>query len=207
MKATAQRPVDYQSGPRSAARNESSRVIRNSPFIGAQRRRLTGMFGGAMQRKGDDEEELLQGKFELTQRKGPEEEELQKKEVSLKPAQPQSRRPTRSGNTTGLPDGLKFGIETLSGVSLNDVKVHYNSAQPAQLNALAYAQGSDIHIAPGQEKHLPHEAWHVVQQAEGRVKPTTQMKGGVPVNDDAGLEHEADALGAKAMSLKRQVSR
>ena len=87
---------------------------------------------------------------------------------------------------------------------MDHVKVHYNSAQPAQLNALAYAQGSDIHVAPGQEKHLPHEAWHVVQQAEGRVKPTTQMKGGVPVNDDHGLEHEADVLGMKALSLKKR---
>jgi hypothetical protein len=50
-------------------------------------------------------------------------------------------------------------------MSMDHVKVHYNSSQPAQLNALAYAQGSDIHVAPGQEQHLPHEAWHVVQQA------------------------------------------
>lgn len=35
-----------------------------------------------------------------------------------------------------------------------------------------YSQGTDIHIGPGQEKHLPHEAWHVVQQKQGRVKPT-----------------------------------
>jgi hypothetical protein len=79
------------------------------------------------------------------------------------------------------------------------VKVHYNSSQPAQLNALAYAQGTDIHVAPGQEQHLPHEAWHVVQQAQGRVKPTMQMKDGVPVNDDVGLEREADVMGQKAL--------
>ena len=102
-------------------------------------------------------------------------------------------------NRTGLPDNLKTGIESLSGISMDPVKVHYNSAQPAQLNALAYAQGSDIHVAPGQEKHLPHEAWHVVQQAQGRVKPTMQMKDGVPVNDDLGLEREADEMGNKAM--------
>lgn len=76
---------------------------------------------------------------------------------------------------------------------------HYNSSQPAQLNAHAYAQGSEIHLAPGQEMHLPHEAWHVVQQAQGRVKPTAQMKGGVPVNDETGLEQEADAMGEKAL--------
>lgn len=110
----------------------------------------------------------------------------------------------RKENKTGMPDNLKSGIENLSGMSMDHVKVHYNSAQPAQLNALAYAQGSDIHIGPGQEKHLPHEAWHVVQQAQGRVKPTTQMKMGVPVNDDPGLEHEADVMGEKAFNSAGQ---
>lgn len=105
-------------------------------------------------------------------------------------------------NNTGLPDQLKSGIESLSGMSMDHVKVHYNSSQPALLNALAYAQGSDIHIGAGQEQHLPHEAWHVVQQAQGRVKPTMQMKDGVPVNDDVGLEHEADVMGAKALQMK-----
>lgn len=105
----------------------------------------------------------------------------------------------RKTNKTGLPDNLKSGIENLSGIALDDVKVHYNSSAPAQLNAHAYAQGTNIHVAPGQEKHLPHEAWHVVQQKQGRVKPTTQLKGKVNVNDDAGLEKEADVMGAKAM--------
>lgn len=78
-------------------------------------------------------------------------------------------------NKTGLPDQLKTGIENLSGYSMNDVKVHYNSSKPAQLNALAYADGNNIHIAPGQEKHLPHEGWHVVQQKQGRVQATLQL--------------------------------
>ena len=105
----------------------------------------------------------------------------------------------RKENSTGLPDNLKSGVENLSGMSLDDVKVHRNSDRPAQLNAHAYAQGSDIHLGPGQEKHLPHEAWHVVQQKQGRVKPTRQMKGKVNVNDDAGLEKEADIMGKKAL--------
>ncbi|MCE3604291.1 DUF4157 domain-containing protein [Massilia sp. P8910] len=103
-----------------------------------------------------------------------------------------------AANRSGLPDRLKAGVESLSGMSMDHVKVHYNSAQPAQLNAHAFAQGSDIHVAPGQERHLPHEAWHVVQQAQGRVRPTLQMKAGVAVNDDAGLEREADVMGARA---------
>ena len=104
-----------------------------------------------------------------------------------------------SRNLTGLPDDLKSGIENLSGFAMDDVRVHYNSDKPTQLHAHAYAQGTDIHIAPGQEHHLPHEAWHVVQQKQGRVRPTLQMKSGVQVNDDAGLEQEADAMGAKAL--------
>lgn len=104
-------------------------------------------------------------------------------------------------NKTGLPDQLKSGIEGLSGVAMDDVKVHYNSAKPAQLQAHAYAQGNQIHIASGQEKHLPHEAWHVVQQKQGRVKPTAQLKGKVNINDNVGLEKEANVMGAKAFNV------
>ena len=111
------------------------------------------------------------------------------------------QKPALPANRTGLPDRLKAGVEALSGVSLDHVKVHYNSAQPARLDALAFAQGSDIHLAPGQEKNLPHEAWHVVQQAQGRVRPTRQMKGGIAIDDSAGLEQEADRMGAKAAGL------
>jgi hypothetical protein len=107
----------------------------------------------------------------------------------------------RQENKTGMSDQLKSGVESLSGLSMNDVKVHYNSPKPAQLQAHAYAQGNQIHLGPGQEKHLPHEAWHVVQQKQGRVQPTIQMKEAVPVNDDAGLEHEADVMGAKAQQV------
>jgi hypothetical protein len=105
----------------------------------------------------------------------------------------------RKANNTGLPDNLKSGIENLSGHSMDDVKVHYNSSQPAQLNAHAYAQGNQIHVAPGQEKHVPHEAWHVVQQKQGRVRPTMQMKGKY-INDNRSLEVEADTMGMKAAS-------
>ncbi|WP_299605432.1 DUF4157 domain-containing protein [uncultured Aquimarina sp.] len=105
-------------------------------------------------------------------------------------------------NNTGLPDKLKSGIESLSGMDMSDTRVHYNSSKPAQLQAHAYAQGNQIHVAPGQEKHLPHEAWHVVQQKQGRVQPTMQMKGNVNINNDAGLEREADVMGAKALQMK-----
>lgn len=108
----------------------------------------------------------------------------------------------RGGNKTGLPDKLKVGIEHLSGLSMADVKVHYNSARPARLQALAYTQGTDIHVGPGQERHLPHEAWHAVQQKQGRVKPTTQANG-VSINANQTLEREANVMGAKTLQIGR----
>lgn len=159
---------------------------------------LQGKFG-AVQRLAPEEEELpLQGKFATAQREGLEEEEPLQGKFATSPVQREEEAP--APNRTGMPDNLKSGIENLSGHSLDDVQVHYNSDKPAQLNALAYAQGTDIHVAPGQEQHLPHEAWHVVQQKEGRVQPTLQMNEGVPVNDDVGLETEADVMGAKALN-------
>lgn len=104
-------------------------------------------------------------------------------------------------NETGLPDALKTGLENLSGLDMSDVKVHYQSDKPKQIGALAYAQGTDIHLGPGQEHHLPHEGWHVVQLMQGRVKPTVQMKSDIQINDEVSLEKEADQMGAQALRL------
>ena len=109
---------------------------------------------------------------------------------------------SRLVNNTGLPDNIKMGVEKLSGYSMDDVKVHYNSSKPAQLQAHAYAQGTDIHVGPGQEQHLPHEAWHVVQQKQGRVKPTKQLKAKESINDDKALETEAEDMGDNVMQGK-----
>lgn len=122
-------------------------------------------------------------------------EALAQQQLSNQIAQAQAK-----PNNTGMPDQLKSGIENLSGLAMDDVKVHYNSSKPASLQAHAYAQGTDIHLAPGQDQHLPHEAWHVAQQKQGRVQPTTQVNGAA-VNDDVGLEHEADVMGSKALQM------
>lgn len=109
-----------------------------------------------------------------------------------------ARQPADNRRSSGLPAQLKAGLERMSGFDLSDVRVHYHSDEPAAMNAHAYAQGNDIHLGPGQEKHLPHEGWHVVQQRQGRVKPTAQMKGEA-VNDSAELEQEADEMGEQAL--------
>ncbi|AOX00878.1 hypothetical protein BJP34_16770 [Moorena producens PAL-8-15-08-1] len=110
----------------------------------------------------------------------------------------------KAENKTGLPDRLKEGIESLSGFDLSGVRVNYNSPKPAQLNAHAYTQGQGIEVAPGQERHLPHEAWHVVQQKQGRVKPTMEVNG-VGVNDNQGLEREADVMGEQAVQMRSRA--
>lgn len=82
---------------------------------------------------------------------------------------------------------MKTQYENVSGLSFDDVRVHYNSSKPAQLQALAYTQGNQVFIGSGQRKHLGHELGHVVQQKQGRVLPSTWLQG-VAVNDDAILE-------------------
>lgn len=133
-----------------------------------------------------------------------EEKPVQKQDDATEKKHPQAKVTTHPGSQegdkeqpTGLPDRLKTGIEALSGIAMDDVKVHYNSPKPDRMKALAYTQGTDIYLAPGQEQHLPHEAWHVAQQKQGRVKPTVQTKG-VGVNDNPGLEQEATVMGQKA---------
>ncbi len=152
-----------------------------------------------VQRAEPEEEELLQGKFDKTAQRRPleEEEEPLQGKFSAGANAVQLQEETPPVNKTGMPDQLKAGIESLSGMNISDVRVHKNSSKPAQLNALAYAQGNDIHLGSGQEQHLPLEAWHVVQQRQGRVKPTMQMAGEM-VNDDVGLEKEADVMGGRA---------
>lgn len=94
-------------------------------------------------------------------------------------------------NLTGIPAQMKLDFEHRSGLSFDDVRVHYNSDKPARIGALAYTQGTQVHIGPGQEKHLRHELGHVVQQKTETIHPTIWSHG-VPINDDTMLEMDAD---------------
>lgn len=108
---------------------------------------------------------------------------------------------TETERSAGMPSRLEKGLEVLSGMDFSDVRVHYNSSRPAQFDALAYTRGKNIFLSPGQEHHLPHEGWHVVQQEQGRVKATTRERG-VSLNDDAALEREADVMGLRASRVE-----
>ena len=90
-------------------------------------------------------------------------------------------------NTQPVPEDLKHGAEQLGGMDLSDVQVHYNSDRPRRHDAMAFAQGNQIHLGKGQEDYLPHELWHVVQHKQGRA-------GG----NEHSLEQEANVMGRKA---------
>jgi hypothetical protein len=108
------------------------------------------------------------------------------------------------GGGAEIPEEVRGKMETAFGVDFSPVRIH-EGPHAETVGALAYTQGTDIHFAPGQydpqgrrgQELLGHELAHVVQQAEGRVAATTQAKG-LPVNDDQGLEREADDLGNRA---------
>lgn len=98
---------------------------------------------------------------------------------------------TNKPNLTGIPTQMKLDFERRSGLSFDDVRVHYNSDKPAQLQALAYTQGTQVYVGPGQERHLPHELGHVIQQ-KSRVVPPTLTVHGCRINTDTELEKEAN---------------
>lgn len=97
----------------------------------------------------------------------------------------------QSVNRTGIPTQMKLDFERRSGLSFDDVRVHYNSDKPARIGALAYTQGNQVHIGPGQERHLRHELGHVVQQKMKRITPNKSVSG-FPINNDPMLEMMAD---------------
>lgn len=182
----SERPSGVQSGPTSKAASTDQKTPGEQALHALQERaddspatQRIAQLQAAAPAQMMDEEEALQGKGLVTQRME-DEEALQGKGL----------------NANGLPSAMQAGMEQASGTDLSDVKVHYNSPEPAALQAHAYAQGTDIHLGPGQEQHLGHEAWHTVQQKQGQVQPTTDVAG-TPVNDSPSLEAEADRMGAK----------
>ena len=86
-----------------------------------------------------------------------------------------------------LPVNLRHNLEANHGVDLSDVKYHIGH-EATMLGANAFTTGTDIHLAPGNERHLPHEAWHVVQQIQGRVKPPVLAEGLVQVKEERRVE-------------------
>lgn len=103
-----------------------------------------------------------------------------------------------------MPVVVRSKMERAFGVDFSGVRI-FEGARAEALGARAYTQGTEIHFAPGEyrpesargQEILGHELAHVVQQSQGYVGQTTEMRG-VAVNADAGMETAADEMGAKA---------
>lgn len=119
----------------------------------------------------------------------------------------EERQRRQQPNLTGIPTQMKLDFEQRSGLSFDDVRVHYNSDKPRKIGALAYTQIPQVHIGPGQERHLRHELGHVVQQKQGIVRPTTYING-LPVNDSPSMERTADriASGITGQPVSEQIN-
>lgn len=107
----------------------------------------------------------------------------------------EERQRRQQPNLTGIPTQMKMDFEQRSGLSFDDVRVHYNSDKPKRIGALAYTQIPQVHIGPGQERHLRHELGHVVQQKQGIVRPDRESTLDTPINTDPLLERQADLWG------------
>jgi hypothetical protein len=164
-----------------------------------------------VQAKTENTHTAAQSKLPPVQTKQGKQAPIQSKEGQKPPIQAKQR-PVQRNQGSGSSGGgnvneaqVKANVSALTGTDVTSANVVYNSSQPAQLQAEATAQGNDVHLAPGKEKHLGHELTHVAQQKQGRVKPTVQANNGkVNINDDPRLEKEADDIGAQAMQMKTE---
>lgn len=64
-------------------------------------------------------------------------------------------------------DELHKEGQELSGDGMDDVLVDYNSSKPGQFSEDVDNEGNQVHLDLPQEHHVPHAAWHVVQQKQG----------------------------------------
>ncbi len=90
-------------------------------------------------------------------------------------------------------------METQLGADLSNVRIHEGHGATLK-GAKVYANGNDIHFAPGTydpyspsgSQTVAHELTQVVQQR----KPGVRLCG---ISADNSLEQEADSMGARAM--------
>ena len=109
-------------------------------------------------------------------------------------------------SNTHLPEEVQAKMENSFGQDFSEVNIHSNSSQATDIGAQAFAQGNDIHFAPGKydtnslsgQELLGHELTHVVQQNQGKTGPGNIHGKGLNINTDPALEKEADEMGKMA---------
>jgi hypothetical protein len=108
--------------------------------------------------------------------------------------------------STKLPEEVQGKMENSFGQDFSAVKFHKDSTSAVDLNARAYAEGENIHFAPGEynpstkvgQELIGHELTHVVQQRQKKVGKGEVHGKGIEINQDSTLEKEADEMGKLA---------
>ncbi|WP_406694000.1 DUF4157 domain-containing protein [Singulisphaera sp. Ch08] len=106
--------------------------------------------------------------------------------------------PARHGQL--LPQSFRHQMEAAFGADFSAIRIH-EGHQATHVGAIAYTQGTNIHLAPGHaslasshcQEIIGHELAHVVQQRSGARIPNVP-RGMVEVD----LEAEANSLGERA---------
>ena len=104
--------------------------------------------------------------------------------------QPSAKAPNR----TGLPERLKAGVESQSGLAMDDVRVHRNSPEPAQARRarLYPGQRHPSRPRPGAASAARGLARRPAEAGPGEADAADE--GSWALCDDAGLEAEADRM-------------
>jgi hypothetical protein len=159
-----------------------------------QKKMFNSLFPSTLQAKMGDEEELLQKKTLQRAKSSDDDDLIRQRKVD-----------SSSVSSPAMPTYVQNKMENTFNADFSNVRIHPNSSKASSVGALAYTQGQDIHFAQGKfdpvsksgQELLGHELTHVVQQSAGKVSPTMELAG-MAINDDPGLEREADLMGRKA---------
>lgn len=112
------------------------------------------------------------------------------------------------GGGQPLEGGAREKMEGAFGADFSGVKVHTGSEAAQDLNARAFAQGSDLHFAPGQydpqgqdgQHLLAHELAHVVQTGgQADAGPAAKSAGGASVSSPGDAHEQAADRAADAV--------
>jgi hypothetical protein len=165
-------PVSAE-GPDHAVLQKRTAAIQDSPYLSAQRKRLTAAFG-----RGPS------GGHQLMQRKV-----AQRAENKTGIPDEVKARMESSFNTDF--SGVRVHPESSAAPAVGALAY-------TQGTDIHFAPGQFSPNNSAGQRLLGHELAHVQQQSQGRVTPTTEING-LPVNDSPALEEEADRLGSKAI--------
>ncbi len=115
--------------------------------------------------------------------------------------------PVQMKRNEDLPEDFQTKMESSFGEDFSNVKINKDSKDANELDALAFTQGNNIHFKNGEfdssskngQELIAHELSHVVQQRHRDIG-TTHKENNYDVNDNEGLEKEADINAKKAVN-------